>query len=532
MRKAWPLFAVLLLLLPGSAAGQCLLGNPSFELAGSGGAAFGVWNQFGPVAAAPGGSHGSTAAQVDGPNQNIWAVSAVWQRLDTAPGDTWSASVCVNPQSILPLTGESTAILNIEWRDNADNLISYESHTIADASTPHDEYTAFQVVSQPAPAGAVATHLLVGVLQSPNDPTPRVLLDQATFEKTGPPTPDDLQWGDFPGGRTVFFSGRTWRVKGPGYYGPGPNLFCDESYCTWVDAQGRLHLTIQDIQGSVYSTEVVLEQALGYGDYIFTTEGRIDNLHPNAVFGMFVWEYRACYPPEDTWWGPYNEFDIEFSRWGNPANPAAQFVAQPYDYPGNLSSFDAVIDEGEITSHAFRWLPDRVECRSWRGGPDDEATTSAVIHQWTYTGPHLPRPERPRVHLNLWYAGTPPDSYQEVVLTSFTFVPAAGGHNDGSQVGLPDVPPRTVFSRAAPNPLSGATQISFYLERGGPVALSIHDAAGRLVKSLADEDVVAGEHRRWWDGTDQAGRPVGGGVYFYRLRTPDAVETRSLVLVR
>ena len=42
-----------------------------------------------------------------------------------------------------------------------------------------------------------------------------------------------------------------------------------------------------------------------------------------------------------SWWNPYDEIDIEYSRWGNPGNPGAQFVAQPYDYPGNLSQFSA-----------------------------------------------------------------------------------------------------------------------------------------------------------------------------------------------
>ena len=40
---------VALALVTGTASAQCILANPSFELAGSGGAVFGGWNQFGAV---------------------------------------------------------------------------------------------------------------------------------------------------------------------------------------------------------------------------------------------------------------------------------------------------------------------------------------------------------------------------------------------------------------------------------------------------------------------------------------------------
>ena len=114
---------------------------------------------------------------------------------------------------------------------------------------------------------------------------------------------------------------------------------------------------------------MVTEEALGYGDYILTTVGRLDLLDPQAVLGIFLWEYGPCWDDSYTWWNAFNEIDIEYSRWQNPSSDIGQFVAQPYDWPGNISRFDATFGEGEVTSHAMRWLPDRVEYRVWRGGP-------------------------------------------------------------------------------------------------------------------------------------------------------------------
>ena len=339
-----------------------------------GGAAFAGWNQFGVIGTSVNASHGSVSARLAGPNLGGWDVSACWQRLDTAPGERWSVRVDGWHSGVSPLTANSRAIVNVEWRNAAGGLISYESYTLADASTPIDEVQTLEIVSPPAPAGTVATHLFLGVLQGPTDPTPVFYFDDVIFEMTGPPAPEELQWGDFPGGRTLEFSDRTWRVKGPGFYGPGPNDFCDGPQCAWVDGEGRLHMRVHDDFGYWASSEVVLEEPLGYGDYVFTTIGRVDSLDPNIILGLFLWQYAACYAPENAWWNPYNEIDIEITRWGNPDNDAGQFVVQPWDGFGNLERFPIVLSDGEVTSHAFRWLPDRLEFRSWRGGSTEEET--------------------------------------------------------------------------------------------------------------------------------------------------------------
>jgi hypothetical protein len=516
-------------LLGGSdALGQCILANPSFEMSGSGGQIFGGWNQFGSVGWSTDATHGAKAARVSGLNLGGWDVSAYWQSQDSAPGDRWSASVRVWHTSTNPLTGQSTAMVNIEWRDASGVLIDFESHTAADASTPVDQKSTFSVQSNPAPLGTAETHILFAVLQAPTDPKPDVFYDEATFENLGPPTLDELQWSDFPGGRAINFSGRTWRVKGPGFYGPGPNLFCDSANCTWVDVDDRLHMTIQNLGGSWYSTEVTLEEALGYGDYIFTTLGRLDNLHPDAVLGLFIWQYGPCWDPSYLWWNPFNEIDVEFSRWANPGNDVGQFVAQPYDYPGNINRFNATFSDGELTSHAFRWLSDRVEYRSWRGGPQDESPAN-LIHSWTYTGPHIPRPEQPRVHINLWQFTGPPSSDQEVVLDEFTFIP------DSPVVGVPGNLPLpglvTHLSAASPNPFTPSTTIRFRMPTEGSAGILVYDVSGRLIRTLVDSYFPAGEHEAVWNGQDDAGNRVASGVYLYQLRAGSIVETKRVIFL-
>jgi len=488
-----------------------ILVNPSFEISGAGGAVFGGWEQFGNVSTSTLAVHGGKAALVIGQTTG----SGYWQQLDCEAGERWRIAGHVMIPVGFPLQGSSQAFIKVEWFNSSGSMISFEILPVADLNTSTGQYQSFELLSPAAPTATTAMRLVLVVLQGSGDPVPQALFDQIQCDSTSPPTLEEVQWDDFPGGRTIEFSGLTWRVKGPGYYGPGPNNFSDSEQSVWVDDQDRLHVTIRQIGGAWNSSEVVTEDTLGYGDYIFTTQGALDQLHERAVLGLFTWQYNTYWDPAGGWWNPYNEFDIEYSRWGNPTNQIGQFVAQPWDWDGNIFRYGASFGPTEISSHAIRWLPDRVECRAWRGGPADEAS-SIQITNWTYTGPHIPRPEQPRVHINLWYFGDPPTSTQEVVLTRFTHVPPGGSVSADD----PMITPTPVkLMQNYPNPFNPNTSIRFELASPSPVKLEIYDLKGRKLATLLDDYRQAGTHQLQWDAWD-----LPSGVYLYRLSTPPGVS--------
>lgn len=526
----WALVGILALSTP--AVAQCILANPSFEIGGAGSSTFGGWNQFGTVGLTNNASHGAQAARVSGPNTGSWDVSGYWQSQDCQPGERWDITGHVLNPSVNPLTGQNVAIVNIEWRNATGDLIDYDTFNVADAASAVDTYLDFSMTSSAAPVGTATCHLLLGILQSPNDPSSDVYYDQATFYSTTAPTIDDLQWNDFYSGLTLSFSGYTWRIKGPGWYGPGNNYFYHQPSCLWVDENDRLHLTLQD-QGSTWTaTEVVNQDALGYGDYIMTTVGRLDLLDPQAVMGIFLWEYGTCWDDGYVWWNAYNEIDIEYSRWGNPSRDIAQFVAQPYNYAGNTSRFDATFSEDEVVSHAMRWLHDKIEYRVWRGGPN-EASAANMIHAWTYTGPHIPRPEQPRLHLNLWKLDGTPAEDQEIIFESFVFVPEGGATPvvDNDDSGLPAAPAGRLHP-AAPNPFNPQTTIQFRLERPGATEVKVYDINGHLVRTLVSAHLSVGEHQVTWDGRSDSGKRLASGTYLLSLQGAGYTETRGVTLLK
>jgi flagellar hook assembly protein FlgD len=65
------------------------------------------------------------------------------------------------------------------------------------------------------------------------------------------------------------------------------------------------------------------------------------------------------------------------------------------------------------------------------------------------------------------------------------------------------------------------------------VEVSIFDVSGRRVKKLADRVFEGGKnHDLRWDGTNEEGRSVARGVYFYQLRSPSFTSQKKLTVLR
>jgi hypothetical protein len=92
-------------------------------------------------------------------------------------------------------------------------------------------------------------------------------------------------------------------------------------------------------------------------------------------------------------------------------------------------------------------------------------------------------------------------------------------------------PPVTGLTRIRPNPFVRTSLIEFTVARRGPVRISIHDVTGRLVRTLLDGELPAGEHAASWDGTDATGGKVTGGVYLTRLDATGVTQAKKTVFL-
>ncbi len=64
------------------------------------------------------------------------------------------------------------------------------------------------------------------------------------------------------------------------------------------------------------------------------------------------------------------------------------------------------------------------------------------------------------------------------------------------------------------------------------MTLEVFNLRGERIATLVDGVLVAGEHTATWDGNDAAGRRVGSGVYFYRLRAGGETDAKKAVFLR
>ncbi len=95
------------------------------------------------------------------------------------------------------------------------------------------------------------------------------------------------------------------------------------------------------------------------------------------------------------------------------------------------------------------------------------------------------------------------------------------------------VPPLAGTAIAAhPNPFNPATTITYRLDRAGAARVAVFDLRGRLVSTLLQADLPAGEGRVLWTGRDDQGRAVEAGTYLCRLDGPGGVRTVAVTLVK
>jgi len=105
----------------------------------------------------------------------------------------------------------------------------------------------------------------------------------------------------------------------------------------------------------------------------------------------------------------------------------------------------------------------------------------------------------------------------------------------GVKEGVSEVSVITDFSLGQnyPNPFNPSTTLVFALPEASTVSLSIYNVQGQQVRSLLSEAVMgSGYHDAVWDATDERGRPVSAGIYFYRLKAGGYTETRKMLLLK
>lgn len=230
-------------------------------------------------------------------------------------------------------------------------------------------------------------------------------------------------------GDQIEFSGRQWTIKSStALLGPGPNVFSGHPNDVFVDEDGYLHLSISQRNNQWQSTEVISNENMGYGTYIWTLEGDPVNIDEQAVIGLFTWDNNTFQEQANS------EVDIEFSKWGDASETQTlQYGVQPIFFgPYNEERVDQPTEDSDnwigVSTHAFTWTDTLITWQSWIGPeygvgepdaswsfdlnnppkikyegnresdpiiiPAPGATTNARMNYWLLSGPNGPNSQR------------------------------------------------------------------------------------------------------------------------------------------
>jgi flagellar hook capping protein FlgD len=93
-------------------------------------------------------------------------------------------------------------------------------------------------------------------------------------------------------------------------------------------------------------------------------------------------------------------------------------------------------------------------------------------------------------------------------------------------------PVRSSLGQNVPNPFNPETAIRYTVAQPGRVVIRIYNVSGALVRTLVDRVQPPGAYAERWNGTDDHGRPLSSGAYFYRLESQGFQDARKLILLR
>ncbi len=94
------------------------------------------------------------------------------------------------------------------------------------------------------------------------------------------------------------------------------------------------------------------------------------------------------------------------------------------------------------------------------------------------------------------------------------------------------IPDAFALGQNLPNPFNAVTAIKYELPTDTRVTLEVYSVLGQKVATLINGEQEAGYRSVVWDGSDDEGRPVPSGIYFYKISAGDFKATRKMTLMK
>ncbi len=112
-------------------------------------------------------------------------------------------------------------------------------------------------------------------------------------------------------------------------------------------------------------------------------------------------------------------------------------------------------------------------------------------------------------------------------------LPTPGRSNSGLNIEITPLLPLNYFlEQNYPNPFNPETVIQYAVPELTAISLIVYDLLGKEVKTLVSGLRHAGRHSVAWDGRDNFGKDVSGGIYLYRINSGTNTQVKKMLLVK
>jgi len=88
------------------------------------------------------------------------------------------------------------------------------------------------------------------------------------------------------------------------------------------------------------------------------------------------------------------------------------------------------------------------------------------------------------------------------------------------------------LSQNYPNPFNPSTQLKVTVKEHRNIRVIIYNILGKEIKIMLNEKLPAGEHTIQWDGKDNDGNHLAGGVYFIQMIAGNYQKTIKTILLK
>lgn len=98
--------------------------------------------------------------------------------------------------------------------------------------------------------------------------------------------------------------------------------------------------------------------------------------------------------------------------------------------------------------------------------------------------------------------------------------------------GVVELPKSFVVEQNYPNPFNPTTNIRFGIPEAGFVTVKIYNMLGQEIKTLISDNLKEGYHSITWNGDDNFGNIVSGGVYLYKVSSGNNIQVKKMIFLK